>query len=439
MPGEWRQFSLSELADLSGGFAFKSEDYTPVGRFVLRTLNIRDDGSISRDDAVYIPEHLCPQYSRFELRPHDTLFVMVGATLGKVGYVRETDLPALLNQNMWLIRAKPGFGDPCFVQYAFRHAVRASLNWASGSARDFLRRDDCRNLHIPAPPLSEQQVIASVLRSLDDKIELNRRMNQTLEAMAQALFKSWFVDFDPVRTKAAGKKPSSLNSATAALFPASFQDSPLGPVPRGWRIVTVTETCESIFSGGTPSTQIPDYWGGGIPWLSSGETRNSFIIGTEKTITEAGVSNSSTRLARPGSTVIAGAGQGHTRGQTSLLTFESYINQSVVALAANPLISSDLFLFFDLARRYEQFRQLSDSHSSRGSLTTKLLAGVKRVLPPRELVSRFDETAGPAVAHVTANLHQSHTLAQLRDTLLPKLLSGELRVPAAEKLLERTT
>ncbi|MEZ5497892.1 MAG: restriction endonuclease subunit S [Steroidobacteraceae bacterium] len=283
-----------------------------------------------------------------------------------------------------------------------------------------------RNLEIP--PLVEQKAIAAVLGALDDKIELNQRMNATLEAMARAMFLSWFVDFDPVRAKLDGRHPTALDPATAALFPAYFQDSELGHIPAGWRVTTIDETCQAIFSGGTPSTKEATYWGGNIPWLSSGETRSTFIIDTEKTITKAGVENSSARVARAGCTVIAGAGQGHTRGQTSLLTFESYINQSVVALASNPEVSSDLFLFFDLARRYEEFRQLSDSHSSRGSLTTKLLAGVKCVLPPHELVIAFERAARPLASQITANLHQSRTLATLRDTLLPKLLSGELGV-----------
>src|SRR5437762_2736857 len=119
MESEWQDVALSDIADLSGGFAFKSEDYAPSGRFILRTLNIQDDCSISRGDAVYLPEELCPQYARFALMPNDTLFVMVGATLGKVGYVRETDLPALLNQNMWRVRAKQESADARFVHYAF--------------------------------------------------------------------------------------------------------------------------------------------------------------------------------------------------------------------------------------------------------------------------------------------------------------------------------
>jgi type I restriction enzyme S subunit len=118
-----------------------------------------------------------------------------------------------------------------------------------------------------------------------------------------------------------------------------------------------------------------------------------------------------------------------------LLALDTHINQSVVALVANASVASDLFIFFDLARRYEEFRQLSDSHSSRGSLTTKLLAGVKCVLPRRELISEFERVVKPAVARITSNLLQSRTLTALRDSLLHKLLSGELRIKDAESLV----
>ena len=126
MNGERSRYK--NLADLSGGVAFKSGDYAPEGRFILRTLNIRDDCSISRDDAVYLPKELCPQYARFELQSDDTLFVMVGATLGKIGFVRAKDLPALLNQNMWLIRAKHRVADPRFVHYAFAMLRKQTLD-----------------------------------------------------------------------------------------------------------------------------------------------------------------------------------------------------------------------------------------------------------------------------------------------------------------------
>ncbi len=254
--------------------------------------------------------------------------------------------------------------------------------------------------------------------------------------MAQALFKSWFVDFDPVHANCNGERLAGLAPEVQALFPSEFEESELGEAPQRWEVEPLSRLCEYIMSGGTPNTQKMEYWGGDVPWLSSGETRNQFIVTTEKTITVLGVSESSTRMARAGSTVIAGAGQGQTRGQTSLLLLDSYINQSVVAVAANHTVTSDLYIFFNLARRYEEFRRISDSHSSRGSLTTKLLGDVRVSKPPMTLVSKFDELVQPIVDRIRANILQSTTLATIRDMLLPKLLSGEVRVRDAEHIVE---
>ena len=138
--------------------------------------------------------------------------------------------------------------------------------------------------------------------------------------------------------------------------------------------------------------------------------------------------HSSTRFAHQGSTVIASAGQGKTRGQTSLLMFDTYINQSVVVLNANKNVVSDLYLFFDLSGRYEEFRQMSDSHSSRGSLTTKLLGDLRITVPPIKLIESFTEFAQPMVEKIYLNLQESRTLASLRDGLLPRLMRGEVRV-----------
>jgi type I restriction enzyme S subunit len=259
---------------------------------------------------------------------------------------------------------------------------------------------------------------------LDDKIELNRKMNETLEQMAKALFKSWFVDFDPVYAKAAGRHPAGMDRATADLFPESFVDSELGKIPKGWRPTTIGNCCERIFSGGTPNTSNRSFWDGDIPWLSSGETRESFITQTEKFITKAGVENSSTRHARKGCTAIASAGQGHTRGQTSMLTGDFYINQSVVALESKKGASTDLFNYFTMERRYEELRQLSDSNSSRGSLTTKLVAQMSVVLPPAPLLSAFDKFAIPLVELIVKNASQTRSICAIRDSLLPQLLAG---------------
>lgn len=142
---------------------------------------------------------------------------------------------------------------------------------------------------------------------------------------------------------------------------------------QGWIETTLGEIVETIFSGGTPSTTESSYWGGTYNWLSSGETRNYFIFTTEKTITEFGIKKSSTRLANKGDIVIASAGQGHTRGQTSYLLIDTYINQSVISIRTNKEKINSLWLFYNLSNRYDEMRQMSDSHSSRGSLTTSIL------------------------------------------------------------------
>jgi type I restriction enzyme, S subunit len=408
-----------------------SKDYVSSGVPVIRGTNM-GHGRWVAGEFAFVTTEKANSLAANCAKPGDLIFTQRG-TLGQVALVPAKGSDRyLISQSQMKLTVDEAKADTLFLYYVFTSAEQQEYirQNAIQTGVPHTNLGILRNTPLTLPPLAEQKAIAAILGALDDKIELNRRMNATLEAMAQALFQSWFVDFDPVRAKLDGRSKPALDHATAAQFADSFQDSKLGHIPTGWRVTTVGEMCQAIFSGGTPSTQNAEYWGGDIPWLSSGETRSAFIIGTEKTITKAGVENSSTRAARAGCTVIAGAGQGHTRGQTSLLTFASYVNQSVVALAANPAVSSDLFLFFDLARRYDEFRQLSDSHSSRGSLTTKLLADVRCVLPPHELVVAFDNAVRPFVERIVANLRQSHTLATLRDTMLPKLLSGELAIQA---------
>jgi len=186
---------LGDIADLNGGYAFKSGDYKDSGVFVLRTVNIKDDGSITREGATYISEEDARDYERFYLEPLDTLFVMVGATLGKTGLVQKKDLPALLNQNMWVIRTKnPEQLDALYLYYKYSIESSKILKYSTGAARDFVRRDDFRNIKFVLPRIEKQKEIAKILGDLDRKIELNRRMNETLEQIGQTLFKHYFID-----------------------------------------------------------------------------------------------------------------------------------------------------------------------------------------------------------------------------------------------------
>lgn len=163
-----------------------------------------------------------------------------------------------------------------------------------------------------------------------------------------------------------------------------------------WREVKLEECAECIFSGGTPSTKIPAYWNGEFPWLSSGETRNTFIYETEKKITQEGIDNSSTKLAKKDDVVIASAGQGNTRGQTSICKIDTYINQSIISIRSNQKKMDPYYLFYNIYGRYNELRKISDGHSIRGSLTTKIIKDLYiKILPLEEQ---------KAIAHILSTL-----------------------------------
>ncbi len=442
LPKGWSLVSIADLieqnqADLQTGpfgTMLHASAYKPNGTPVVAVKNIADN-RLDHTDIPHIDATTVNRLSRYQLITGDILFGRKGA-VERRALVRTNETGWVQGSDCIRLRFLTPEIDALFVSYVLGSPQYRSwiIRNAHGATMPSLNQDIIGRIPLPLPPLPEQHAIARILGALDDKIELNRRMNATLEAMAQAIFRSWFVDFDPVRAMAEGRQPEGMDEETAALFPDAFETVDGREVPEGWGLMPLSEVCEKIFSGGTPNTKNSDYWNGDIPWLSSGETRNRYITATEKTITQLGVSNSSTRFVRSGATVIASAGQGHTRGQTSLLAIDCYINQSVVAVIADSKQISDLYLFFDLSRRYNEFRQISDSHSSRGSLTTKALAHLDLVVPSPDLVSKFSQVVKPIIEKGIMNLEESRTLAAIRDTLLPKLISGEIRVNIEETL-----
>ena len=191
-------------------------------------------------------------------------------------------------------------------------------------------------------------------------------------------------------------------------------------------MTTIGSYAERIYSGGTPTTSNSAYWDGAFSWFSSGETRNRFVISTEKTITQAGIDNSSTKLAAKHDIVMASAGQGFTRGQASMLLLDTYVNQSVIVIHAERKVLP--YLFWNLANRYEELRAISDSSSIRGSLTTKMISAFE--IPHADEVSlqAFADFAWSVIPQIENNLLEIERLTAMRDSLLPKLMSGEIDV-----------
>ena len=260
--------------------------------------------------------------------------------------------------------------------------------YVTGSTQPKLSQASLLSMELPIPSVEEQNLVAKVLDSFDNKIELNNQINGYLYELCL----------------------SELNSVLS-------NSEEMG---------VVDDFCKSLYSGGTPATSKAEYWNGDLPWLSSGETRQRFIIDTEKSITQLGVEKSSTKLAHSGDIVMASAGQGFTRGQTSMLFFDTYVNQSVLVLHPKPNAGS--YLFLQLAKSYDMLRAWSDSTSTRGSISGKLLRQFKLPLLDGPQLEELENFCSPHFKLIESNLRETKTLTALRDVLLPKLMAGEIDV-----------
>jgi type I restriction enzyme S subunit len=263
-------------------------------------------------------------------------------------------------------------------------------------------------------------------------------MNETLEAIARALFKSWFVDFDPVRAKMAGEKPAGLEGDLAALFPDCLVDSPLGMIPDGWEVKEISDCCNQVMNGSTPSRKEPLYWeNGNIPWLTSGEVRQTIILEPDNRITQLAFKKSSVKLVPAFSTVVALYGA--TAGQVSLIASEMTTNQAICAL-----VPKEFFSFYTYLNISTQVRYLEQQ--ARGSAQQNLSKGIvektRIIVPKNEILHGFQGIVSPLFMRWIENLRENQTLSELRDTLLPKLISGKLRVNDIndiKSIMEETT
>ena len=281
-----------------------------------------------------------------------------------------------------------------------------------GAVFESLKCADVPNFEFSVPPIDEQRAIARVLGALDDKIELNRRMNRTLEELASALFRSWFVDFDPVVAKAAGRKPVHLRSELAELFPDTFQDSDLGPIPKGWQVLPLGDLC-TLKRGYDLAGAIRKP--GNVPVISSAGFKSS---------------HSEAKVKGPG--VITG--RYGTIGDVFFVEEDFWpLNTTLYVqdFKGHPV----RFIFHAL--QGIDYGIYSDKAAVPG-INRNDLHQEKIICPPAAVESEFDRLTDRFWKQHSANERESRTLAALRDTLLPKLLSGELRVKPAEKLVEAT-
>ncbi|MHB1200950.1 MAG: restriction endonuclease subunit S [Polaromonas sp.] len=407
----------------------KSDCYVASGIPVVRGTNISDTRDLVGEMVYITPEKAEEVQSSIIFA--DDLFFPHRGSIGLVGLVPQTG-PAryVQSSSMMKLTCDRSQVEPLYLFYFFRSAQgrqellkNASTVGTPGIGQPL---SSLKAIRVPYPPLAEQKAIAAVLGALDDKIELNRRMNATLEAMARALFQSWFVDFDPVRAKLDGRPPASLDPATAALFPATFQDSELGHIPKGWAIKPVGEVVDCV-GGGTPSTADPKYWEGGTHHWTTPKDFSSlqapFLLGTDRKLTDAGIAKISSGLLPAGTLLLSSRAP---VGYLAIAAMPVAINQGFIAMKCNERTSN----FFMLNWCQTNMAEIESraTGTTFAEISKQNFRPIRVVLPPKALMAAFTAKVAPLYAKITVNLHQSRTLATLRDSLLPKLLSGALSV-----------
>ena len=386
--------TIRELCSVVADCPHSTPKWTANGKIVIRNNNIKH-GRIDLSSPSYTDEeHFAQRIKRAKPQPGD-IIITREAPIGDVGMIPE-NTECCLGQRMVLLRADQSVCDNFYLLYSLQSLyVQHQISWSEGTGTTVsnLRIPHLEQIRIPYLPLEQQTKISSVLRALEEKIENNRRLNDNLYEIVNAYYTSLFKDVECEMT-------------------------------------TIGNYAERIYSGGTPTTSNAAYWDGTFGWFSSGETRNRFVISTEKSITQTGIDNSSTKLASKHDIVMASAGQGFTRGQTSMLLIDTYVNQSVIVIHADRNILP--YLFWNLANRYEELRAISDSSSIRGSLTTKMIAAFEIPRANNDVIQTFSGFAWAVIPQIENNLLENERLAALRDSLLPKLMTGEIDVSAIQ-------
>ena len=345
-------------------------------------------------------------------------------TIGQVFYIEKDFWP--LNTALYVRDFKTN--DPKFISYLLKTLdFRA---YSDKAAVPGVNRNHLHEAKVRIPPLPIQHAIAHILGSLDDKIELNRRMNETLEAMARALFKDWFVEFGPVRAKMEGRQPPGLSAEVAALFPDAL-DTEGKPV--GWRKSQIGDEV-TVVGGSTPSTKDLVFWNGGTHYWTTPKDLSSLsspiLLYTERQITDAGLSQISSGLLPVGTVLLSSRAP---IGYMAIAEIPTAINQGFIAMKCNQSLPN-LFVLFWCKERMDLI--LGNANGSTFQEISKSnFRPIPVIVPSQNILDVFLETATPLFRQIVENLKESRTLAALRDLLLPKLLSGELRVRDAEGVI----
>ena len=434
------------------------EVYLKDGPFALiRSQNVYNN-RFNCDGLAFINHQQATELNNVEVFADDVLLNITGDSVARACQVKSDVLPARVNQHVAIIRPDPNKLSPRFLRYFLvcPEIQAMLLSWAgSGGTRNALTKGMIESFDVQAPmDVAEQRAIAHILGTLDDKIELNRRMNQTLEEMARALFKSWFIDFDPVRAKATLKHHASppqgrsdwsverarayldrMDPNIAALFPDSFVDSELSPIPEGWEISTIGDEV-AVVGGSTPSTKDGSLWGGAISWATPKDLSTlsaPVLLETARQISDTGLSKISSGLLPRGAVLLSSRAP---IGYLAITEIPVAVNQGFIAMRCESRLSN-VFVWLWTQANIDTILQYANG-STFQEISKRNFRPLGVAIPETDILSAFDKHARPLYKQIVKNQRESRTLAALRDGLLPKLVSGELRLPHVNRIPTRS-
>lgn len=433
MPNDWEHRMLIDIADviISNVDKKTKEDETPV-----RLCNYTDvyyNQFIRRDMAFMSATAKEREIKKCSLFKGDVIITKDSETADDIGvpaYVRESIEGLVCGYHLVILRPKPNVVDGAFLFYALSdRAAQVQFHAkANGITRFGLRKNDIETVEVPIPPLPVQRQIGAILGSLEDKIDLNRRMNRTLERMAQALFKSWFIDFDPVHAKAEGDPTAGgLPEHLAALFPDRFTESDLGPIPEGWEVKSLDEIAHYL--NGLACQKHPPVEGRkSLPVIKIRELRQGITANSDR----ASADVAPKYIVEDGDILFSWSG-------SLLVTIwcngRGVLNQHVFKVTSGKY--PKWYFYHATKHHLEEFQRIAaDKATTMGHIQRHHLSSAKLAVPPDELLNAASEVLGTAIDRRINALKQARSLSLIRDALLPKLLSGDLEVLEAEAAVE---
>lgn len=421
---EWKEVKLGDVAEVLSGYAFKTKDFVETGVPVVKIKNIVPP-VVDISDTQYVSEDLYRDKIKYSLGYNDILISMTGShinqlasAVGKIGRVKLVDQKLLLNQRVGKLYVKDS--DRCNQEYLYYFLTQDNIRYdlaasAGGSANQAnISPQNIREIDILLPPLQEQKAIANILSSLDEKIELNNQMNKTLEEMAQALFKRWFVDFEFLNEDGEPYKSSS----------GEMVDSELGMIPKGWEVTTIGDLGR-VVTGKTPSTKEAENFGEEFNFITPRDINgNTFIQQTERKLSLQGASKIENYKVKPYSIGVSCIGS--DLGEVYVTDDVAFTNQQINTLELKE-IEKYPYMYILLKNMKSDFKNMAGG-SAVPIINKTSFSNITVLIPKEMIMDKFNASVGCFLEQIKKNLKENIGLIQIRDTLLPKLMSGEIRV-----------